>query len=279
VVDILPLGLKNHALPGNELDPSDRDGGPHLGTWPVFGMYMPDSIAAYDVAGQTYVVTANEGDARDYSTFSEETRISGVTLDPSAFPNATALQVNAALGRLRTTTASGDTDGDGDVDVIHTFGARSFSIRDGLTGDLVFDSGNDFERITANRFGSLFNASNDANGGDSRSDDKGPEPEALTLAVIRGATFAFIGLERVGGIMVYDITHPESPRFVQYVNARDLVTDFDGDVASELSAAGDLGPEGMTFIPAAESPTGKDLLVVANEVSGTTSFFTIEVVE
>lgn len=279
VVDILPLGLKNHSLPGNELDPSDRDGGPHLATWPVFGMYMPDTIAAYDVAGQTYVVTANEGDARDYSTFSEETRIGSVTLDPSAFPNATALQANAALGRLRTTTANGDTDDDGDVDVIHTFGARSFSIRDGLSGELVYDSGSDFERITANRFGSLFNANNDANGGDSRSDDKGPEPEVLTLAVIRGATFAFIGLERVGGIMVYDITHPESPRFVQYINPRDLRVDFDGDVASELSAAGDLGPEGMTFIPAAESPTGKDLLVVANEVSGTTSFFTIEVIE
>ena len=279
IVDILPLGLKNHSLPGNELDPSDRDGGPQLATWPVFGMYMPDTIAAYDVAGQTYVVTANEGDARDYDGFSEETRVGSVTLDPTRFPNATSLQANAALGRLRTTTASGDTDGDLDVDVIHTFGARSFSIRDGLTGSLVFDSGNDFERITANRFGATFNASNDENGGDARSDDKGPEPEALTLGVIRGATFAFIGLERVGGIMVYDITHPESPRFVQYINPRDLDVDFDGSVTAELSAAGDLAPEGMVFVPAAESPTGQDLLVVANEVSGTTSFFVIEVVE
>ncbi|MCA9579760.1 MAG: alkaline phosphatase, partial [Myxococcales bacterium] len=103
--------------------------------------------------------------------------------------------------------------------------------------------------------------------------------EALTLGVIRGATFAFIGLERVGGIMVYDITHPESPRFVQYINPRDLSIDFDGDVPAELSAAGDLGPEGMVFIPSALSPTGQDLLVVANEVSGTTSIFAIEVIE
>ena len=242
-------------------------------------MYMPDTIAAYDVAGQTYVVTANEGDARAYDGFDEETRVGSETLDPAVFPNAAVLQTNAALSRLRTTTASGDTDGDGDIDVIHAFGARSFSIRDGLTGDLVYDSGNDFERITANRFGALFNSNHEGFGGDTRSDDKGPEPEALTLGVIRGATFAFIGLERMSGIMVYDITHPESPRFVQYISPRDLALDFDGDVEAELSAAGDLGPEGMVFIPAAESPTGMDMLVVANEVSGTTSFFSIEIVE
>jgi hypothetical protein len=279
VVDILPLGLKDHSLPGNELDPGDRDGGVRLANWPVFGMYMPDTIAAYDVAGQTYVVTANEGDARAYDGFDEETRVGSETLDPAVFPNAAVLQTNAALSRLRTTTASGDTDGDGDIDVIHAFGARSFSIRDGLTGDLVYDSGNDFERITANRFGALFNSNHEGFGGDTRSDDKGPEPEALTLGVIRGATFAFIGLERMSGIMVYDITHPESPRFVQYISPRDLALDFDGDVEAELSAAGDLGPEGMVFIPAAESPTGMDMLVVANEVSGTTSFFSIEIVE
>jgi len=279
VVDILPLGLKNHSLPGNELDPSDRDGGPNLANWPVFGMYMPDTIAAYEVAGQTYVVTANEGDARAYAGFNEETRVASVTLDPARFPNAAALQAASALGRLRTTRASGDTDNDGDVDVIHAYGARSFSIRDGLTGDLVYDSGNDFERITANRYGALFNSNHEGFGGDTRSDDKGPEPEALTLGVIRGATFAFIGMERIGGIMVYDITHPESPRFVQYIAARDLTVDFDGDIAAELSAAGDLGPEGMAFIPAADSPTGADMLVVANEVSGTTSFFSIEIIE
>jgi hypothetical protein len=279
IVDILPLGVKDHALPGNELDPSNRDGGVRLASWPVVGMYMPDTIAAYEVGGRTYVVTANEGDSRDYDGFSEELRVADLVLDPTRFPNAASLQDDAALGRLKTSSASGDTDGDGDVDIVHAFGARSFSIRDGLSGDLVFDSGNDFERITATRVGALFNADNDSVGGDSRSDDKGPEPEALVLAQIRGATFAFVGLERVGGIMVYDITHPESPRFIQYVASRDLELDFDGAVASELSAAGDLGPEGMVFVPAASSPTGEDMLVVANEVSGTTSFYVIRVVE
>jgi hypothetical protein len=278
VVDILPLGLKDHSLPGNELDPSDRDGGPRMGNWPVFGMYMPDAIAAYDVAGQTYVVTANEGDARAYDGFNEETRMGSLPLDSATFLNAAALTASSALGRLRTTT-TGDLDNDGDFDVLYAFGGRSFSIRDGLTGDLVYDSGNDFERITANRFGRLFNSNHTGLGGDSRSDDKGPEPEGLALGVIRGATFAFIGLERIGGIMVYDVTHPESPRFVQYILPRDLDLDFEGDVDGELSAAGDLGPEGLTFISANESPTGHDMLVVANEVSGTTSFFSIEIIE
>ncbi len=82
-----------------------------------------------------------------------------------------------------------------------------------------------------------------------------------------GQTYAFIGLERVGGIVVYNVSNPTAPEFVQYLNNRD----FSGD--AEAGTAGDLGPEGLVFISAEDSPTGRPALVVGNEVSGSTTFY------
>jgi len=267
VTSLLGLGYKDHSqVP---LDASNKDGGTNIKTWPVLGMYQPDSIVSFEIGGQTYLMTANEGDAKDYDGWSEETRVAKLTLDPTAFPNAALLQENGNLGRLKTTTSMGDTDGDGDHDVIYSYGARSFSIWT-TAGEQVFDSGDQFERITASRLGRDFNSTNDENNkGDNRSDDKGPEPEALTVGEINGKTIAFIGLERVGGVMAYDVTDPANAEFLGYHNNRD----FSGN--AEAGKAGDLGPEGMAFISAAQSPNGKDLLAVANEVSGTTSIFEI----
>lgn len=267
VTELLGLGYKDHSqVP---LDASNKDGGTNIKTWPVMGMYQPDSIVSFQSDGKTYLITANEGDAKDYDGWSEETRVAKLTLDPTAFPNAAVLQENGNLGRLKTTTSMGDADGDGDHDVIYSYGARSFSIWS-TSGELVFDSADQFERITAARLGRDFNSTNDENDkGDSRSDDKGPEPEALTVGEIAGRTIAFIGLERVGGVMAYDVTDPANSEFLGYHNNRD----FSGN--AEAGKAGDLGPEGMAFIPAAQSPNGKDLLAVANEVSGTTSIFEI----
>ena len=153
---------------------------------------------------------------------------------------------------------------------LYSYGARSFSIWD-ESGGLVFDSGDDFEQITAQLIPAEFNSNNDENGSsDSRSDDKGPEPEGIEIAKVFSKTYAFIGLERVGGIMVYDITTPRNPKFVEYVTSRD----FTGD--AEAGTAGDLGPEGLTFIAPADSPNGRPLLVVANEVSGSTTIFQID---
>lgn len=280
---VLPLGWKDHSIPGNELDPSNRDGGVRLDTWPVRGLYMPDTIASYDVNGRTYLVTANEGDSRDYDGYSEEERMGDLALDPEAFPDAALLQQDWALGRLKTSIASGDEDGDGDYDALYAYGARSFTIWDASTGVAVWDSGNDFEVITANRLGAAFNASNSGSDGDNRSDDKGPEPEALTLGKIGKATYAFVGLERMGGIMVYDVSHPESPHFIQYRLDRDLGVPFDDEdnVPDEATLAeiGDLGPEGLFFVPADETSTGKAWLLVASEVSGTTSIYEITTFE
>jgi YVTN family beta-propeller protein len=242
----------------NGLDSSDRDGGINIRNQPVFGLYQPDAIARYTYNGQTYLVTANEGDTREYTGFTDEIRAgsSDYVLDPVVFPNAAALKNSAVLGRLRVSVTDGDLDGDGDIDRITTFGTRSFSIRD-TSGNLVYDSGNQFERLTAAAVPTLFNSNGIADTSDTRSDDKGPEPEGVVLGKIGDRTFAFVGLERVGGVMVYDVTNPFRPLFIEYNN----------------TSPDDIAPEGLTFIPADSSPNGKPLLVVTNEVSRTTSIF------
>lgn len=321
---ILSLGYKNHAVLGNELDASNKDDSINITNWPVRGLFMPDSIDAYQFGGVNYLITANEGDGREYLTdaadesactaaggfdfddgdcfhYLDEIRLKDiedtgatVNLDDLArfAPDFDTLAEDENLGRIKIVANMGVSGCDTDTfattgqpstgceyEALYTYGARSFSIWNAETGDLVFDSGSDFERITAQRLGDEFNATNDENGGDDRSDDKGPEPEAIEIAQIGGKTYAFIGLERVGGIMAYDITHPESARFVQYINTRDFSVDIEDLVdGGDFSAVGDLGPESILFIAAEDSPSGVALLVVGNEVSGTTAIFEVNLV-
>ncbi|MGB7444954.1 MAG: choice-of-anchor I family protein [Coleofasciculaceae cyanobacterium] len=266
ITQVLPLGFKDYSLAGNGLDASDRDGGINITTYDnLFGLYQPDAIATFSSQGQTYIVTANEGDARN-----ADERINDLVLDPTAFPNAEELQENDVLGRLDVSTIDGDVDGDGDFDQLFAYGGRSFSIFD-AQGNLVFDSGDQFEQITAQLFPDFFNSDNDENTFDTRSDNKGPEPEGVVVGAVNGRNYAFVGLERVGGVMVYDVTDPANSTFVQYLNNRD----FTGD--PEAGTAGDLGPEGLTFISEADSPNGVPLLVVSNEVSGSTTVYEIGV--
>lgn len=234
---------------------------------PVLGMYLPDAIASFQANGKPYFITANEGDSRDYDGYSEEARVKDLVLDPAFFPNATDLQKDKALGRLKTTTSMGDIDQDGMNEIIYSYGARSFSVWDAY-GNLVFDSGDDFEQLIAQVAPDYFNSTNDSNDSfKSRSDDKGPEPEGVTIGQYNGNTYAFIGLERQGGVMVYNINDPKNPYFVDYVNHRDFTAD------AETVEAGDLGVEGLLFINATDSPNGQPMLVTANEVSGTVSLF------
>ena len=284
---IRSLGTKDHSLPGNGFDASNRDDAINIQSWPVSGMYQPDAIASFSRFGRTYLITANEGDARDYDGFSEELRVGdfadeGTPLDPAIFDADIADDEN--LGRLNTTNTLGDTNGDGLVDQVFAYGARSFSIWDAHTGEQVFDSGSEFEDLIANLAPETFNSTNDDNDSfDNRSDDKGPEPEGVAVGRYFGRTYAFIGLERVGGIMVYDVTRPHAPEFQVYVNNRDFSQDVclerDGDddcitgADNANPAAGDLGPEGLTFVPWWQSPTWRPLLIVGNEVSGSTTVF------
>jgi hypothetical protein len=261
------LGFKDHDQVGAGLDASDRDDAINIAPWPLRGMYQPDGVAAFRRFGKTYLVTANEGDARDRDGFSEVKRAKSLTLDPTAFPNASALQADAAMGRLDCSTVDGDEDQDGDHDALYSFGTRSFSIWSS-DGAQLFDSGDALEQITAAANPAAFNSNNDDNDSfDGRSDNAGPEPEGLAIGAHHGRTYAFIGLERVGGIVVYDVTKPWAPSFIQYLNTRD----FAGD--PEAGTAGDLGPEGLVFIPAWQSPSHKALLVVAYEISGTTAIY------
>ena len=255
-------------LPG--LDASDSDSRINIRPWPVLGMYQPDSIGHYSVRGRSYLVTANEGDARDWPGLKEEERVRSLTLDPTAFPDGTALKSTANLGRLNVTKSLGDTDGDGDYDALYTPGGRSFTIWS-TSGELVFDSGSALERITAIADPAFFNASNDNNNFDDRSDNKGPEPEGLALGEIGGRSYAFIGLERTGGIVAYDVTSPANPLFVDYVNNRDF------SVPVSSPDAGDRGPEGVLFIPAIASPTFSPLLVVTNETSGNLTTYAVQI--
>ena len=465
VLDVVPLGFKDHSAGGNPLDASNRDDQINIQNWPVFGMYQPDAIESFEIGGETYLVTANEGDARDYNGFSEEFRMGDLLLETGKF--AADIQEDDQLGRLRTTstlglsnkefivqapltgdqevpevttnasgmgevrlidgtatfrltvqgidfsnvdaaapvgqdikdaTATTDTlddftrlhihagspsendsvihffydevidpvitDGGDSIasisyslnpddnsviiegefigldddflaaakdaqfldtinyyfnlhtkgnpggeirgnlnrgkalysdededrgfaifDTLYSYGARSFSLwKVGPSGpERVYDSGDDFEQITAQRFPAFFNSTNDENAFDNRSDDKGPEPEGVTVGKIGSETYAFIGMERIGGIMVYNITDPMNPHFENYVNNRDFSVVFDTDdegdpdpTEAQLRAAKDLGPEGLVFIPADESPNGTDLLAVTNEITGTFTIYELD---
>lgn len=269
ITSILPLGTKDHSLAHNSIDVSDRNDSIFMSTWNIKGMYMPDAIASYSVDGVNYVVTANEGDQREYGVINEDTSVKDdeILLDPTAYPDAELLKENHLLGRIAATPYDGDTDGDGDIDEIHVFGARSFSIWNTETGELVYDSGDDFEKVTAADpiYGSIFNASNSNNNFKNRSDNKGPEPEGITVAEINDEIYAFITLERVGGFMTYNISDPENAVFVDYKNNRTLGDDEDGD----------LGPEGIIYIDAKSSPVDTGMIVMANEVSATISVYYI----
>lgn len=357
---IMELGRKDYSKAVNALDVSDRDkDAPITGTLlnngkariniqatdNVLGMYQPDTIGSYEVDGETYIVTANEGDAREYLSgeintdyrtqadceavslnwdtnvsacydgdtptqcaskgllnksneecfsYVEEFRVEDLSrsgsygdflapvplavssLADKFSPEITERINDEELGRLKISIANALDDSSDSITTLQSYGARSFSIWN-EQGQQVFDSASDIAKITAGRVGQFFNASNDkaaSSKKNDRSSAKGAEPEALAIGEVDGRTYAFVGLERVGGIMVYDITSPYGVQFVQYTINRDFSKDPSD--AIEGAQAGDIGPEGLKFLSAEDSPTGKAMLIVGNEVSGTTSVYEIE---
>ena len=269
VVDIFGLGYNDHNMPGNGLDASNRDEAINITNWPVYGMYQVDAIAVFMVDDQRYIIGAGEGDARDF----EEKRVGKLGLsDVFGTPEEIeALKEDENLGRLNVTKVfPAEQDNDSNYISLYSFGSRSFGIWDEY-GNFVGDSGDDFEQITAVVKPDYFNSTDDESEFDDRSDDKGPEPEHVVVGKIAGHTIAFTGLERIGGIMAYDVSDPANPVFLDYVNDRNFEAD------PESPEAGDLGTEGMLFIPAHKSPTRRPLLAVSNEISGTTTVYRIHV--
>lgn len=259
ITDSISLGIISFDN-ANKLIASDKRDNFMFRNEPLLGLLMPDAIGSYMVDGINYFVIANEGDGREYGDYVDEARVKDVDLDTILFPNADSLQGNGAIGRINTVLTPGwsDLDGDGRLDNIFTFGGRSFSIFDQY-GNLVFDSGSDLGEITIDQYPGVKSAYT------GRLDNKGVEPEAMAIGKVGDKTYAFIGLERTSGVMVYDITNPKHAQFVQYINTYDFA-----------SETGDAAPEGMKFVPAEKSPTGEALLLVAHEVSGTLAIFSFE---
>jgi hypothetical protein len=256
------ISLKNMSLDANDRDVNGTSGGGGkiaIRHWPLMGMYQPDAIANFTVNGQAYYITANEGDARDWIGYAEEARVGdgAYTLDTDVFPNATTLKQNLNLGRMTVTKATGNTDADPQYEQMHVLSGRSFSIWN-ANGQLVFDSGNELEQITASLSPASFNSDGTSASFDGRSDNKGPEIEAVTVGVMGDVPYAFVGSERTGDIFVYDLTNPAQPVFKQYINM-----------------PGDLGVEGLAFVSGESSPTGRPLLISSAEVSKTVSIFEV----
>lgn len=224
---VIGLGAKNFSLPGNRIDPLNNDttnsAPATLISVNAKGLYMPDGIAAYEAGGKTLVVMANEGDFREDDA------------DRSAASSFGATSPLNALRVSNTDSSTGD---------LYAAGARSFSIRDSLTGDIVYDSGEILDREAIAR--GIYD--------DNRSRDKGVEPEGVEILEIDGRSYAFVGLERTrkAAVAIFDITDPANSSFVDM-----LVSD------------GDLSPEGLKgFVM-----NGKVFLAFSNEVSNTTSMY------
>ncbi|MBD8071613.1 choice-of-anchor I family protein [Bacillus sp. PS06] len=267
VLSVKSLGYKDHSVPGNELDAA-RNGKIEFENLPILGAYMPDAVASVNIGGTEYLVTGNEGDATEWGEDeSEFLNVAdfkdikdSITLTKS-FQGMSAEEAQAVFDRMK---GSKDYDKlevltDRGTDAIYTLGARSFSIWKADTMELVYDSGSDFEQITAERLPDYFNWSNDDDEMDKRSAKKGPEPEDVKVGVIGDQVYAFIGLERIGGVMTYNISNPGNAQFANYLNSRDFSAKIAGDVA----------PEGLEFVSQDLSPTGRPLVIVGNEVSGT----------
>ncbi|HAX73387.1 MAG TPA: hypothetical protein DCY20_07675, partial [Firmicutes bacterium] len=264
VKSIKGLGFKDHSVEGSGLDAAN-DGKIAIEQLPILGVYMPDGIECITIGGVDYIVTANEGDATEWKEFENVAKLSKVkanlNVDASLFKGLTEVEVAAKMDEILNTSKYDNLEVLTDMpnDAIYVLGGRSFSMWNAETMELVFDSGDDFEQITAQRYPEYFNVSNTNVKMDDRSRKKGPEPEDVKVGEINGRQYAFIGLERTGGVMMYDVTDPSHVTFANYLSTRDY----------SQSIAGDVAPEGLEFIPGEISPTGYPLLVVANEVSGT----------
>lgn len=265
---IIGLGFKDWSATEG-FDASNKSVLVNFNNWAnVYGVYQPDAMVAKNIGGTEYIFTANEGDGRDYAGFEGETRVKDMTLNTSIF-TTTDLQNDTLLGRLKAHAGPGLNPVTNEYDSIYAYGARSFSIWNASDMSQVYDSESIIEKKVYENDPVNFNSTNDETAFKDRSDDKGPEPEAIAVGQVGSKFYAFVGLERHGGVMVFDVTNVNDVEYVDFTNNRDFSAD------PTTSAAGDLAPECIIFIPKEETAATNDLIAVANEVSGTISIYEI----
>lgn len=268
---VVSLGFKDHGQEVNRLDAINNKKAELKAHAGLYGMYMPDTLASYSLNSKHYVLSANEGDGRDYKKYTNESKVKKLK-KPLAGHLAS---LKTELAELKVHTEMG-LNAQGEYTKLYAFGARSFSIWD-AQGKQVYDSGSLLESEVLKANATFFNTTSKKLKLDDRSDNKGPEPEAIAVGQIGGSHFAFVGLERQGGFMLFDISNPQDVKFVRYVNNRNFATDNIDKKGKykNKDKAGDLAPESIKFVAAKDSAIGLPLLIVANEVSGSTSVYKI----
>ena len=293
VVSVNGLGFKSFATDG--LDPSDRDSAVKIAPANVFGMYQPDAIAQVTRGATTYLFTANEGDAREWPCLMGGTSTTALEAEDVRFGKNAAASVDATLksdavaGRLKVTpftpasVAGAPVNASTSITAGYSYGARSFSVWQASNVEGVFpmtrvyDSGSSIEKYLSTTRAASFNADWNTTTGlvnavDSRSSSKGPEPEGLAVGRAYGRMWMVLGLERDGGLMLYDVTDPTFPIFKSYINTSNPAGNL-LQSTKKTAAAGDVSPEGILFVSDKESPTGKAMVIVSYELSGTVGIY------
>ena len=277
IIKVIGLGFKDHSQTGNGLDASHKDEQINIATYQnLYGIYQPDSIAYFNIDGVDYIFTANEGEDLWVGDTDDELDAEDVTMD-SSVTNASDFSDKEKVGKLGIYKYLGDDDNDGNHENLYAFGARSFSIWD-KDAEQVYDSGDQIEQKVAEYVDNDYTKFNLDNNdeemkAEKESDNSGPSPEGIDVGRVGTKVFAFIGLEKIGGVMVYDVSTPHSPAYMSYNNdTRDLEAT---ETQMENNNAGDLGPEGIKFVSANHSPIDKPLLLVSYEISGTVGIFEV----
>jgi hypothetical protein len=259
------------------IDTSDRDSGRGSRNYVnVVGASQPDAITGFKIGGGDYLLTANEGDAREYSCLNDDLRGSSLKVDSRRFPDWKTLSGSSELGRSKVNPNIGDRDGDGDVDTIHLRGSRSLTIY--RSGVPIWDSGELLEKLQVNALGvANINGSHALSSdkttvnytGQDRSDDKGAEPEGVAVGKVGDSRIAVLGLERMSALVIFDVTSPRTPLVVKWIQMMPITS-------TPVAQATAWSPEGVIFIPAQSSPNGKALFITSYELSGSLTVHQIE---
>ena len=235
VPEVSVLGIVN--VPG--LDASDRDNAINIRTWPVFGMYEPDAIASFEIGHRQLP---------DHRQRRRRARLAGLRgRGARRLADAGSRRRSRTARRSRATATSaastsrstlGDTDGDGDFDA-------ALHARRPLVLDLDRPRARWSSTAAATSSASSPRATRRSSTPATTTAPSTAAPttrdrsrKRSTIGTIGKRTYAFIGLERMGGIMVYDVTNPIAPVFVDYVNNRDFTVDPRDRRGREGSRAG-----------------------------------------